>query len=604
MVKTKFRFLKNGAENFSGRIDDYSKFVTENQLKNKELWGKFINVFKTRADATDNGWRGEYFGKMMRGACLTYKYRPDEELYEILAETVKNLIKTQDIDGRITTYPKDKEFNGWDLWVRKYVIVGCLYFYGICRDDKFKTEIISAIARHVDYLIEKIGDGEGQVSILDTSAWYGGLNSSSILEPIVETYKITGESKYLAFARYILSKGGCKGGNLIDLALKGEKMPFEYPEVKAYEMMSFFEGALAYYEVTGEERYFKAVTNFVSAVEKSDITIIGSAGCTHELFDNSSVKQADEVPDKTIMQETCVTVTWMRLLDRLLRLTGNARYADAIEKSAYNALYGSLNIFNEKQYCREEDRLLQGVTFDSYSPLVFQPRGIGIGGFRKFKDGSYYGCCACIGSAGTGLFPLDSVMRTDDGFVFNYYHEGAISVETPQGIPVGFEIMKDYVVDGECLIKVKTSQSVRLALSLRIPSWSEQSTVTINGENHTVGCGYNVIDRIWNDEDEIIVKTPAEIKAVELNGKTAFTFGAITLARDEGKENGDIATPFTPIYDDGKIVYKRLAAKRGEEVRFALKTKTGDVLLTDYASCGKRWNEKRNRISVWLNVKR
>ena len=108
-------------------------------------------------------------------------------------------------------------------------------------------------------------------------------------------------------------------------------MPFQYPEVQAYETMSFFEGALAYYEVTGEEKYFDAVTKFADAVLKSDITIIGSAGCTHELFDNSAEKQTDEVQVGTIMQETCVTVTWMRLQERLLRLTGNEMYAENIE---------------------------------------------------------------------------------------------------------------------------------------------------------------------------------------------------------------------------------------------------------------------------------
>lgn len=348
MKEYRFNYLENGSQKYRGLTDDNVTFVMDDQLKNKDLWQKFVEVFAEKSDDKDNGWRGEYFGKMMRGACLTYKYRPDEELYEILSATVKGLLGTQDGFGRITTYSVDKEFNGWDMWVRKYVIVGCLYFYGICCDDAFKAEILSAMTKHVDYLISKIGKEKGKISILDTSMWYGGLNSSSILEPIVELYKLTGERRFLDFAKYILSEGGCKGGNLIELALSGEKMPFQYPEVKAYEMMSFFEGALAYYEVTGEEKYFNAVTKFSDAVLKSDITIIGSAGCTHELFDNSAAKQTDEVEDGTIMQETCVTVTWMRLQERLLRLTGNEMYAENIEKSAYNALNGSLNLFNNE----------------------------------------------------------------------------------------------------------------------------------------------------------------------------------------------------------------------------------------------------------------
>ena len=51
---------------------------------------------------------------------------------------------------------------------------------------------------------------------------------------------------------------------------------------------------------------------FAKRVFASDITAIGCAGCTHELFDHSGVRQLD-VTEKGIMQETCVTVTWMKL---------------------------------------------------------------------------------------------------------------------------------------------------------------------------------------------------------------------------------------------------------------------------------------------------
>ena len=43
------------------------------------------------------------------------------------------------------------------------------------------------------------------------------------------------------------------------------------------------------------------------------------------------------------MQETCVTVTWIKLCYQLLRITGDSVYADEIEKSVYNALYGAVN---------------------------------------------------------------------------------------------------------------------------------------------------------------------------------------------------------------------------------------------------------------------
>ena len=55
------------------------------------------------------------------------------------------------------------------MWTRKYVLVGSLYFYGICRDEAFKTRILTAMKAHVDYLIATLG--EGKLSVLETSEY-------------------------------------------------------------------------------------------------------------------------------------------------------------------------------------------------------------------------------------------------------------------------------------------------------------------------------------------------------------------------------------------------------------------------------------------------
>ena len=601
MKQSMYTYLPSGAAVYDNAVHKNALWILQKQLKDESLWRKFIQVFRDKADSADNGWRGEYFGKMMRGACLTYRYIPDEELYGILYDTVKALLATQDDEGRITTYTKETEFNGWDMWTRKYVLVGGLFFYAICKDEAFRESILTALQAHVDYLISKIG--KDKISILDTSMWYGGLNSSSILEPVVELYKITGKQKYLEFAEYILNMAGCKGGNLLELAEIGERMPYQYPEVKAYEMMSFFEGALAYYEATGKERYLHIVEKFVDAVAKSDITIIGCAGCTHELFDHSYQKQTEETADKAIMQETCVTVTWMRLQERLLRLTGDAKYAEGIERSALNALYGSLNIYGNQQYCAEEKDYVEGVPFDSYSPLVYQPRGIGIGGYKKFKEGGYYGCCACIGAAGTGLFPLIAVMEMKDGFVFNGYHNGTTEALTKNENRVTFRINESYLQTGEVKIKISLSVPERFTLRLRIPAWSHQPIARVNGELITVTSGYYDIAGEWHDGDEISLAFHPELEKIDLNDKSAFVYGNLVLARDEQKEDADIYKPFASTVRNGKLVVKSATCETGEALRLLLDTDEGAVLLTEYASCGKKWMEERARISVWLKTK-
>lgn len=178
-------------------------------------------------------------------------------------------------------------------------------------------------------------------------------------------------------------------------------------------MISNFEGLLWYYRVTGKSEYLTAAINFADKVYESDITVIGSAGCTHELFDHSIVNQFDPAY-AGIMQETCVTVTWMKYCYQLLQLTGNQKYAEWIEVSTYNALLGAVNTKNI-------ERINMNPVFDSYSPLRKGARGKATGGLKDIEENTYYGCCLAIGAAGTALAALSSFGKTINGFNMNTY---------------------------------------------------------------------------------------------------------------------------------------------------------------------------------------
>ncbi len=596
-MKNKLTYIDAGLATYYGKIDSSIAFVNEMQLKDKELWKTFANQYNIHPDAEDKGWRGEYWGKMMRGACLTYMYTGDKELYDILQYAVEALLETQDEYGRFSTYPIDNEFCGWDMWCRKYVLTGLQHFYKICKDNSLKEKIVTAMRRHADYICDKIG--EGKLDIRKTSQIWGGVNSCSILEPIVELYKMTEEQKYLDFAKYIVSSGGCIDGNLLEYAAKENCYPYQYPEVKAYETMSFFEGVLAYYEVTGEKKYFDLVQKFVEDVYATDITIIGCAGCAGECFNNSAVKQTEQVEWE--MQETCVTVTWMRLLFRLHLLTGDVKYADRIEQSAMNAMLGSLNEEKNQQYSNELKEWVDPLPFDSYSPLVYKKRGLGIGGFRVFKEGGFYGCCACIGSAGVAIMPLYSVLTSDEGIVMNSYTAGVLTAKTPQGKEVKITIESNYPASGTIKIKLEGAESEKFCLKLRKPNWCDKATLIVSEAEYTLENGYYCIEKVWSEQEQITLELEMNVRSVTLNEKTAFCYGPLVLALDEAKGNEGIDQSLNLPENATFVKAEELGAR--ELVRYLVKTSNGtELIFTDYASCGKKWIGNDKKVSVWLNV--
>ena len=599
--------MDEGAITLKGNLNNAIRFIEDKQLLAPKLWEKFVTQFRDtdpKADDADIGWRGEYWGKMMRGACFTYAYTKNEKLYKILVATVKDIMTTHGEGGRISSYSVEKEFMGWDLWSRKYVLLGMQYFLEICKDKELTAQIIESMCRQADYLINLIGEpAEGKRLITQCASHWKGLSASSILEPFVRLYNITGYPRYRKFASYIVDCGGIytePAVSIFELAYEDKLDPYQYPVTKAYEMMSCFEGLLEYYRVTKIEKWKTAVINFANRVRNSDISVIGSAGCTHELFDHSALRQTNTHYNGAL-QETCVTVTWMKFCYQLLSITGNPIFADEIEKSAYNALIGSINF--------EMDMRNGGLPFDSYSPLLFNTRLRGVGGKKVMADGTYYGCCACIGSAGTGIIGRSAVMLTEKGIAVNLFEKAKITAKTPSGKDFSLSMETDYPADGTVNIQFDNSPEEEFVLSVRIPEWSKNTIVSFNGLSVSVTPGtYATFKKSWVKGDYVTLKFDMRCKiSYALDDPTdknsvyhvALRRGPLALARDSRIGEIEETVKFAP---DAEGYIPCVPSDVPFEHFHAFRVKTADGRefdMVDYASAGRTWDEN-SLVTVWM----
>ncbi len=600
---------------FSGLADRAAQFLQKEQLSDPILWAKFVDVFRSQPDDTNQGWRGEYWGKMMRGGALVYEYTRDPALYAILTESVQDMMTVAEEDGRVSSYQRDAEFDSWDLWCRKYVILASEYYLEICTDEELKKELLAFLCRAADYILAHIGPGKKKITAASRS-WYG-VNSSSILEPMVRLYNLTGEQRYLDFAAYIVEEGGAEGINIFELAYENKIYPYQYGVSKAYEMTSCFEGLLEYYFVTGNEKYRIAVENYAKAVLDSEISIIGSCGITHELFDHTRTRQT--VRYDGVMQETCVTVTWMKFCSRLLALTGDSVYADAMEQSFYNAYLGAINTgHHESRYIKEkmptEGVVSTYLAFDSYSPLTPGKRGQKVGGYQLLPDKSYYGCCACIGSAGVGVFLKSAVTADESGVTVNFFETGTAEL-TVKGVPVTLTMETNYPVEGKVKIMVCAETPVRFCLKLRNPGWAGMPK------------GYTVYEKAWSNDtvelnfampvvlhtpehwEEDVVYTdmsnnapgyhsagPAKVRhKPEEDHYVAVTRGPLTLGVD-GRTGKPADSLFVPTHN--AVVCEDTAGAVPCLLKLQFTPEQGEpYVLVDYASAGQDWETD---IAAWL----
>jgi len=244
-----------------------------------------IEPFRHREET--NRWQTEFWGKWILSAISAYEYNRDPEMLKIIQNAVSGLLATQTPDGYIGNYSKKAQLNSWDIWGRKYTMLGLLAYYDISQDKKALT----AAKKLADYLMSQVGPGK--VNIVKTGN-YHGMPSSSVLEPMVLLYRHTGEKKYLDFAKYIVGQWETQDGpNLISKALNGQNVAdrFPFPKIwfgvengqKAYEMMSCYEGLLELYRITGEPDYLKSAEMAVQNIIDTEINVAGS-GTAFECF--------------------------------------------------------------------------------------------------------------------------------------------------------------------------------------------------------------------------------------------------------------------------------------------------------------------------------
>ena len=624
-----------GGKDYSGWLDRSLDLITDLQLRSPETWRLFAEQFRIDSDEEDAGWRCEYWGKMMRGACFVYEYSRDEALYAVLQQSVLDLLETQDQWGRISTYPVDREFDGWDLWGRKYVLLGLQYFMEISGDEALNRRILHSLCAQVDYLISKIGPGKKCITKL-TRHWRG-LNSSSILEPIVRLYSLTGNQAYLDFAGYIVDCGFTDVANLIELALEKELRLYQYPVTKAYEMTSCFMGLLEYYRITRNEKHFRAILNFADLILEDEFTVIGSAGCTHELFDHSAVRQANPHRGGSTQQETCVTVTLMQFFHQLNLITGDPRYMDAFEISLYNGYLGAVNTHGAAdRAARKEypDLEIEPMPFDSYSPLTPGIRGNGIGGFRRMRNGKYYGCCVCIGPAGIGLAMKSAVLAARDGVVVNLYEPGRVTLPLMGGGEVSLELRTDYPACGHVEITVDTNCPDEFEILLRNPGWSENTTLRLKGLAMPECRGYLSLRRHWQSGDRIELDFDMATKVIrpipygrqilmnkviwganyvvssvdyehpDTRNHIALRRGPLMLARDN-RLGGSVDEPVSvAVEPDGTVDARLLRSASPYPCVLQARIPTADggwFPVTDYASAGKLWTDE-SKMAVWIKT--
>ena len=337
----------------------------------------------------------------------------------------------------------------------------------------------------------KIGDlcwqvlSEGGIDITELGNHHG-MSATVLMDPAVELYFATNEPRYLALAELVLQQADANPDlALLTRALAGADAS-EIATGKAYQLAWNLVGLAKLHKATGIAGYRQAVDNVWESIRTHHLTLGGGpwGGVAHrsrEVFNPAGVFS----PHGYV--ETCSVLAWIQLNRELLSITGEGRYAEEIERTAYNDLLGAMAP-NGEDWC-----------YYSF------PNG------RRVHT-TYWRCCKSSGAMAIEELPAIAYTQSAEGNVsVNLLGPGNAEFLSPEAGRLRVLQDTDYPFDGRIRVQVTPERSARFAVSIRIPQWAEGATLQVNGMPHAatiVAGSYAIIEREWNAGDEILLDLP------------------------------------------------------------------------------------------------
>lgn len=452
-------------------------------------------------------WAGEHIGKYLETACNVWKNTGNEQLKIQMDRLMYQLISSQMPDGYLGTYTPDEYWTSWDVWSHKYNLYGLLAYYTVTGYQP----ALDACKKMGDLLCRTFGKQPGQRDIIKAGT-HIGMAATSVLDPMVELYKYTGDKKYLEFCYYILDAWEQENGPKIISALLSTGKVTKVGNGKAYEMLSNFTGLANLYRVTGDEKLLKPVLLAWDDIVNNRLYITGTTS-SHEYFQDEQVLPAG---NNANMGEGCVTVTWIQFNRQLLAITGDLKYAEQIEKSIYNHL---LAAENPETGC---------VSY--YTPLM---------GAKPYT--CFITCCQSSVPRGIAMIPFftfGNIKKIPTLLMYEpaLYKEN-ITTTDKKNINLELLVENNFPENSSTVITINISQSARFPIALRVPSWCNSYVASVGGKVYKGIAGKTVtIERSWNPGDKIKVsfQMPVQILAggKSYPGMIAFQRGPQVMAVD------------------------------------------------------------------------
>jgi DUF1680 family protein len=444
-----------------------------------------------------------------------------------------------------------------DLWPNM-VMLNCLQSYHEFSGDKRVLEVMARYFKWEDSL-PATAFGEG---------YWPKIRAGDNIESIYWLYNRTGESWLLPLAKKIFDNMARWDERVINWHNVNIAQGFRAPAVyflQSHDAKHLMAADRNYREVMGKYGQFPGGG------------FGGDENCREGFFD----------PRQGF--ETCGIVEFMHSFQMLTKISGNPLWSDRCEDLAFNSFPASmtpdqkalryLTCANQIQADKNNKAPLieNGGTMFSYSPF------------------EVYRCCQHNVSHGWPYYAEELWLATHDwGLCASLYAASEVRAKVGDGVEVRITENTDYPFSDEVKFTMATPRAVKFPLYLRLPKWSAEATVKVNGRKvplKTEPLAYAILEREWKDGDTVTLTLPMRVTVDRWakNGNAAsVNYGPLTFSlsiEEDWKRYGKNADwPEWEVLPKSGWNYGLALDENKPEKTFALKHKRGTLAQNPFTA--------------------
>lgn len=333
---------------------------------------------------------------------------------------------------------------------------------------------------------------------------------------LVELYRTSHQSKYLDFAHYLLS-----GVDRDRLKLKDSEIRYMFSG-KPFTAHSEFEGhavralyaasgATDYFTETGDPAFKKTLDLLWADLTMRKMYITGGVGSR---AGGESFGDPYELPSEQAYAETCAAIANVMWNYRLLALTGDARYADLLERALYNGVNSGLSL-SGNLYCYRNPLASNGDKLRNpwYDTTCCPPN---IQRLFESLPGYFYS-------------------SSRDGIYLNLYHSSELDWHLDDGTPLKLTQATNYPWNGDIKVTVAPAHSSDFTLYLRWPAWASSVDIQVNGQPVSLAAyhkgSFVPITRTWSAGDTVTLNLPLQTLMMSANPRLTDDYGRVAVQR-------------------------------------------------------------------------